>query len=117
MPNPTPTSFWANYQLLETGDSLPVTVPGVYIPLDSFSAGQSGLLLAEANETTGDARKVLYQVLETAFTAYNAMPVETRPTKMTLARAESRGNAANSIRRTFTITFEETIVTTALTDE
>jgi|LakMenEpi03Aug12_release.lakeMendotaPanAssembly.Ray.scaffolds.fasta_scaffold454758_1 hypothetical protein len=56
---------------------------------------------AEADEATGDIRKIIFAVLEGIHTKWTATPAADRPSQVTLQRS-SVINADNSITHTYT---------------
>ncbi|MBD2465778.1 hypothetical protein H6G89_32840 [Oscillatoria sp. FACHB-1407] len=96
----TPTQLFTGYQLLGSGEAAPAE--GVFVPLTSLT----NLTAGEANTSTGDARKVLFELCRTAFNAYAAMDAAARPSRMTITRATPTGVDASKVRQGYTITFD-----------
>ena len=92
-----PTDIFSGY----TADGSGFTIPFASIP---------GLTAAEAHPATGDAREVLRLILEKYFSAIETMPVNERPVSMTINRGALIGLTASSVRRSYSISFEESIV-------
>lgn len=115
MPNITPTQLFQGYALLAEDDAAPAQ--GIFIPLTAFAGGGGDLSPEMANATTGDGRKVVYEIVETVNRAVAGMQASDRPTYMKIARTEARSRAADSVVRKFTFDFEEQITATQLRPE
>jgi len=63
------------------------------------------LIAAEADELTGDSRKLLYAILDKVQTAYAALPDVDKPTKVRIQRSSTAPNAAGTFQTTFTLSF------------
>lgn len=96
----TPTDIFSGY----TADGTALTIPYTALP---------GLTSAEAHASTGDAREVLRIILEKYFTAIEAMPLNERPVSMTMSRGNLIGLTASTVRRSYSISFEESVGATA----
>lgn len=115
MPNVTPAALFTGYELLAATD--PAPAEGIFIPLTAFSGGGGELTAANADPSTGDGRKVVYEFVETVNRKIAALDAASKPRFMTISRSETRGNAADSITRSITLKFEEQILTTQLQAE
>lgn len=87
--------------------------PATYLTTLSNASGllltpntSTGLTLAEANKYTGDIRKILYSELRQVHTAFNALPAADRPARFSITKSNPTGLSTNTIRVTFTLTFD-----------
>ncbi len=87
----TPTDYFASW----AEDATDITVP-----IASFT----GLTAATADGATGDIRKILYSVLDTAWAKWTTLTEANRSAKMTL-RKTSFTNTDGTITHTFTAEF------------
>jgi hypothetical protein len=101
MAAPVPGDLIPNFALLANGASAPAQ--GIFIPLASLS----GLSAAEANETTGDGRKVLFEIAKAAQTAFAA--ITPAPSGLAVTRSTPTGVNATTIRQSYTMQFDLTI--------
>ncbi len=69
------------------------------------------LTSAEAHESTGDVRKLLFAICERVANAYQALPAEDRPANMQIFSSSSTPNSAGRFNRTFTFSFNLAIGT------
>ena len=99
MPVIRPTALFSGY----LADSSTVTIPLSSLPV---------LTAAEADETTGDGREVIRAIIDAATVALEAMPAASRPTFFSITRGSIAGVTPTSIRRTYTISFEENVSAT-----
>ena len=98
-----PSSFIASW----SEDGTDVTFP---------IASLSELTAAEADAATGDWRKVLFAVLEHAYTYYTALPSGDQPTKVVITRSTTV-DASDVMTRTYTFRITSDILTKEVTDE
>ena len=96
----TPVALFPGCELLAATD--PAPSQGIFIPLSALS----GLTAAEANETTGDGRKVAFELSRTMFSSINAIAAASRPTRFSVARGTPAGVDATTVRQTYTLTFD-----------
>lgn len=99
--NTVPTSLFPNY----SSDGTDITLPLATI---SVTAG-------EANTTTGDSRAILRRMVDSAYNTIQALPSADRPTKMSITRSNPSVVGANTLRQTYTISFDTTYQNSALT--
>ena len=101
-----PTDLFPGYEFSNNN----ITIPISNLPVLSSS---------EASPTTGDGRELIRAFIEAAMLAYEATPIENRPKFMTITRGSIVGVSSSTIRRSFTISFEENIdaVSTSLRPE
>lgn len=66
----------------------------------------AGLTDAEADPTTGDSRKVAFEIMEALYQAWLAVPTADRPTKMSVARSSSVNEETGVISRYYTFRFD-----------
>lgn len=93
-----PTAFISGYELLASGDTAPSQ--GLFIPLTSLPA----LTAAEANEVTGDGRKICYELIREILSQYTAMSV--KPARMAITVGTPTGINASTVRRSYTLAFD-----------
>lgn len=106
-----PADFFTGYQLLANAEAAPAQ--GIFIPLTSLS----GLTAAEADEGTGDGRKVAFELVRTVNEKYNALAAADRPTRMSVTVGTPTGINSTTVRRTYTMTFDVDIAATDLASE
>jgi hypothetical protein len=91
-----PTDIFSGY----TADGNGFTIPLAAVP---------GLTAAEAHATTGDARELLRLLLEKFFAAIEAMPTNEKPLYMTISRGALVGLTTSTVRRSYSISFDESV--------
>ena len=96
MANIRPTNIFSGY----TADGTALTIPYTAIP---------GLTSAEAHGTTGDARELIRLILEKYFTTIQALPAADRPAFMSMTRGSLVGIDSNTVRRSYSISFDEAV--------
>jgi hypothetical protein len=99
MPAIIPTALFSGY----VADSTTITIPLSALPV---------LTAAEADEVTGDGREVMRAIIDAATVRLEAMPAASRPAYFSITRGSIAGVTPTTIRRTYTITFEESISAT-----
>jgi len=57
----------------------------------------------EANATTGDARKVIFGIMEAIYAAYNAIAVADRPTQVTISKSVSTAPTTGVVTNTYAV--------------
>lgn len=97
-----PTAVFSGY--IATGTE--ITIPLAALP---------GLTSAEANATTGDAREILRIILEKYAAVIESLSSENKPEKMLMNRGGLVGLSATQIRRSYNISFDESVGTTSTT--
>lgn len=100
MANIKPTDIFSGY----TADANGFTIPFASIP---------GLTSAEGHAATGDAREVLRLILEKYFTAIEAKVPADRPVSMAISRGSLVGLTASTVRRSYSVSFDEAVGATA----
>jgi len=100
MPSISPTNIFSGY----TATATDITIPLAALP---------GLTTAEAHATTGDGRELLRIILEKYFSAIEGMQAANRPVSMLINRGNLVGLSANMIRRSYSISFDESVGATA----
>ncbi|GAB4465529.1 MAG: hypothetical protein OHK0037_20380 [Elainellaceae cyanobacterium] len=100
MPAILPGAIFPNYQYLSAAEAAPSA--GLFIPLNSLP----GLTADEADETTGDGRKVAFELSRAMFTNYNALTTAQRPSRFTITRGIPAGIDQTTVRQTYTLTFD-----------
>lgn len=75
---------------------------GINIPY----ADLAGLTQTEADISTGDGREIARILVETIATAINNLSAENRPTKMTATKANPVGVGTDTLRQSYTLTFD-----------
>lgn len=96
MPAIIPTALFTGY----VADSTNITIPLSSLPV---------LTAAEADEVTGDGREVIRAIIDAATVKLEALPANQRPTYFTITRGSIAGVTPTTIRRTYTISFEENV--------
>jgi hypothetical protein len=71
----------------------------------------SELTAAEADETTGDSRKVLFALLTQVEAAVNALSAATKPGKMVISKSSTAPNSSGVFQTNFNISFTVAIGT------
>lgn len=107
----TPGNLINGYQLLTAAEAAPAT--GIFVPLTSFS----DLTAAEADEATGDGRKVAFEIQKEIFEQYTALADAAKPARMTVSRGTPTGINPNTVRQTYTISFDLDISASDVTAE
>ena len=59
----------------------------------------------DCDPTTGDIRKVMFDLLEQVYITWTALPTADRSTRMTVSRSQSINQATTYITRSYTYTF------------
>lgn len=95
-----PTDIFPGYELLANGAT--TTAQGIFIPLSDFA----GLTAGEANATTGDGRKVCFEIAKKTHASFAGLSTEDKPTKMTTSVGTPTGINATTVRRAYTFTFD-----------
>ncbi len=111
MANILPTSVFPGFKLLSSGDTAPET--GIFIPLSSLT----GLTTAEASETTGDGRKVAYEVTKAMHSSYANLSDAAKPNHFLADISPPVGLTADVVRRTYTLSFDLNITGSDVTTE
>lgn len=104
-------------QLLPGADLLAAAAPapsqGLFIPLTALP----GLTAAEADEATGDGRKVVYELARALFTNFTALATASRPTKLSITRGTPTGIDSTTVRQSFTFSIDLDISASDVTPE
>jgi hypothetical protein len=95
-----PTALFPGFDLLAANAQAPSE--GIFIPLTALE----GLTSAEANEMTGDGRKVAYEIIRAIQTRYQALADNAKPQRMVCSVAPPVGLTADIVRRTYTMGFD-----------
>lgn len=106
-----PPQLLTGYVLLASAAAAPSQ--GIFIPLTSVS----GLTAVEADTTTGDGRKVAFEILRAVFANYTALSTAAKPGKMAIARGTPVGVDSSTVRQTFTVSFDLDITGSDVTAE
>lgn len=106
-----PTQLFPGYEQVAAGGT--VTAESIVIPLSALS----GLTTAEANATTGDARKVAFELAKTMHLNIQGMPEADRPAQMLTAESTPTGQGPNEVRKSYTLTFDVNIASVDVADE
>lgn len=93
--------------------------PSTWFPACSLAANTFGLNTkdhanpslaeltdAEANPTSGDARKIVYALLERAFQVYNSLPEADRPARMKVVKTGQLGGFNPVFAVQYNVTFQ-----------
>lgn len=100
MPDILPSALFPGFQLLAANAQAPAE--GVFVPLSALE----GLTSAEANGSTGDGRKVAYELVRAMQTRYQALSDAAKPQRMVCSVAPPVGLSADVVRRTYTLGFD-----------
>ena len=87
----TPTGWFPSW----SEDATDITVP-----IATFS----GLTAGTADGATGDIRKILYSILETAWNKYASLASANRPGKLTMNKTSISNDVTGTITHTYVIT-------------
>lgn len=98
-----PTDLYPGYTLLAAAAAAPSQ--GIFIPL----ADLSSLSAAEADTATGDGRAVFYALVQDGYAGIQALATASRPTKLTITKANPTGVGVDLIRQGFAIAIDLTI--------
>lgn len=111
MPNVSPSQLIPNIDLLAA--SAPAPSQGLFIPLASLP----GLTALEADEATGDGRKLVYEFARAVFANYTALPTASRPAKLSIVRGTPAGVDSTTVRQSFTFAIDLDISGSDVTPE
>jgi hypothetical protein len=95
----TPAQLIENYAFLSSGAT--VAADGIFIPLASLA----GLTSGEGHATTGDGRKVAFEILKEMFERIQLLDAAARPNRLTITRGIPSGLTATVIQQTYTCQF------------
>jgi hypothetical protein len=101
MAKPLPTDFYEGISVATVA-----TVESLVIPMSSLE----GLTDAAANPTTGDGRAVFKALLDTAYTALIAMPLNSRPANLSIELEDERLSSNSPIH---TLQYKVNMTTTS----
>lgn len=95
-------------------DDVPTTFLGAGYTADASNmtlvlANFPEITAAEADEATGDSRKIIYGLCEKFWSAWNGLAVADRPTKMTLTKSSSVDVTTGVVTNVFTFSFKNSI--------
>ncbi len=111
-----PSNIWSGFLRLTANGSGVISGAeddGTYIliPISSTdpdahgATGLANLNLEEAHATTGDARKVIYELMDTIYSYYNGIASGSEPGKLTVTKSSLIDTTtANQSNRTYTVT-------------
>lgn len=111
MANILPTSLFSGYKLLSNG--APAPSEGIFIPLSTLP----GLTSAEGNETTGDGRKVAYEVTKAMYQSYSNLVDSAKPSHFLADLSPPVGLTPDTVRRTYSLSFDLNISGSDVTTE
>jgi hypothetical protein len=100
-----PTEIFEGYQSLANGAAAPAA--GIFIPLTSLP----GLTEAEANASTGDGRKLAFELALKMLASHDAIPLAGRSPRFSVSTSPPTGISSTTVRRSFTFNFEVDIST------
>jgi len=95
------------------GDNYTFSAPSISIS----NVDNPSVTDAEADAATGDARRILFGLLQDMYARFNAIDAADRPTKMTFLRSTSVNDITQQGTVTFTIRFTTDDVVTEVADE
>lgn len=102
--NASPTNYIAGYNCDGTN---------ITIPLATFS----GLSAAEANNATGDVRKVIYHFTEMAYTSLAGLASSNRPVELVMGRQGQEVQGTNLLQRVYSVVVNLVTTTLEVNDE
>ena len=91
-----PTAYFPGY----TSDGTNITIP---------IASLGALTSAEASATTGDIREILRAIDVQVKAVYDALPINDKPTKMVVTQTNPSGVGANTVRVSYTRSYDLTL--------
>lgn len=94
-----PTVVFPGYDYLASGEAAPSA--GIFIPLASLP----GLTAGEADPATGDGRKLTFEMCRAIFNNFSAIPQNTRPARMAVARSTPTGVSPTTISQVYSLTY------------
>ena len=94
MTTPLPTDFFPGY----SSDGTSIT-----IPLTAFGGS---LTAAEADELTGDGRKVAFELTKAIADRFTAIPTANRPARMNATIGTLQGVSQTVARRAYTLSYD-----------
>ena len=104
-----PSNIWSGYLQKTASGSGAISGAendGTYllIPING-STGLANLTVAEAHATTGDARKVIYELADTIFSYYDGIASGSEPGKLTITKSSLIDTTTtDQSNRTYTVT-------------
>jgi hypothetical protein len=104
-----PTALFPGYEYVASGET--VAANSIVIPLSALG----GLSASEASATTGDGRKVAFELNKALLTNFQALP--TKPTRMTITESTPTGVNATTIRKSFTHSYDLAVGDVDVADE
>lgn len=96
-----PIDLFAGY----TSNGTSITIP---------IASLSGLSAAEVSASNGDGREVARAIITQIFTAINGLDSVNKPTKMCVSRSNLSGINSDTVRQSYTFSFDLTINSNSL---
>ena len=111
MPAINPGDLFPSYEYVASGGT--VAANSIVIPLSALP----GLTTAEANATTGDGRKVMYEISKAAHVNLQGLDAADRPAQFSTGESTPSGQAANEVRKSYTFTFDLNITDTDIAAE
>lgn len=89
----TPTLMFPGYEYKAAGAT--VTADSIVIPLTALA----GLDAAEAHATTGDSRKIAFELIDAIYAYINGLATADKPTKLNITRTSSVDDATGNVTR------------------
>jgi hypothetical protein len=99
-----PTDILPNYSSDGTNITIPLT-------------DLAGLATAEANATTGDGRKVAFELVKTIHENLQALADEDKPAQFLTSESTPTGQGPSEVRKSYTFTFDVNISAVDVADE
>lgn len=106
--NINPTGIFNDYEYSANGTTnLNSTAEGIYIPLSDIHALQTN----EANEAHADSdyRKLLWGILESAYSKIESKDLDQQPANMVITRSAISFLDEDTAQRSYTVTFKYNI--------
>ena len=82
------------------------TVASHIVGFETSDGGDPVLVGLSDTEASGDWRKLMYHMAEAFWQAYNSLATADKPTKMRMFRGTSNNDAAGTVTRTYTLSFD-----------
>lgn len=106
-----PTQLFPGYEQVASGGT--VAADSIVIPLSALG----GLTAAEADEATGDGRKVAFELAKAMHTNIQGLAENARPAQMLTSESTPTGQGPNEVRKSYTMTFDVNIGSVDVADE
>ena len=106
-----PSALFPGYEYVAAAGA--VAADSLVIPLASLP----GLTAGEADDATGDGRKVAYELARVIHTNIQGLAEAARPVQFLTSESTPTGQGPNEVRKSFTLTFDLNITDTDVASE